>query len=264
MLPEVIDPTPYRDVNIVLGELLSGAKNILGNAFFAMYLYGSLSSGDFNPATSDIDFLIVTDGELPGETVAALEQLHTDLWNSGSRWAHRLEGCYIPRAELRRHEPNRPPRPGVNEGKFFLEGVGSDWVIQRHVIREHGVVLAGPPPQTLIDPVRPEDLKQSVLAIMDEWWAPMLDRPEFLRNGGYQAFAVLTMCRTLYTLEHGEIASKPVSARWAIQILGDRWRELIERSLVMEHDAPVDILSETLDFIRHTRDYCRRFERRTI
>jgi hypothetical protein len=32
------------------------------------------------------------------------------------------------------------------------------WVIHRHMLREHGVVLAGPPPHTLIDPVQPDEL----------------------------------------------------------------------------------------------------------
>jgi predicted nucleotidyltransferase len=264
LLKETIHPTPHPEVNAILGELLSGAKAILGDRFFAMYLYGSLSSGDFNPATSDIDFLVVTTGPLSAQTIAGLEKMHMDLKDGGLEWAKRLEGCYLVKDELRRHDPHHPPRPWINEGRFFMEGEGSDWVIQRHVLREQGLALAGPPPETLIDPVSPDDLRQSVLHILDEWWTPMLEKPDFLENGGVQAFAVLTMCRTLYTLEHGGIASKPVSARWAIAALDGRWRDLIERSLVMEHDSPTDILQDTLDFIGFTRDHAQRFERRAL
>ena len=60
-----VRPTPYPSVNAILGMLLSGAQEILGNRFTGLYLYGSLSSGDFDPERSDIDFLVVTDGELP-------------------------------------------------------------------------------------------------------------------------------------------------------------------------------------------------------
>jgi hypothetical protein len=252
-----INPTSHPEVNLVLNELLTGAKEVLGSEFFAMYLYGSLSSGDFNPAASDVDFVIVTKGWLEAEVIAKLEKLHLDLKDGGLEWARRLEGCYLPIAELRRHDPAYPPRPWINEGRFSLEGEGSDWVIQRHVLREQGVVLAGPAPKSLIDPVSPDDLRQSVLRIMDEWWAPMLENHEFLENGGVQAFAVLTMCRTLYTLEHGTVASKPVSARWAIHTLDRRWQDLIEKSIAMEHDSPMDILDDTLEFIRFTRDKCR-------
>ncbi len=256
-------PTPYPDVNKVLEELLRRAKSILGEQFFAMYLYGSLSSGDFNPATSDVDFLVVTTSRLPEHTIAALEKMHTELQESGLPWADHLEGRYLPKDELRRHELGRAPTPNINEGKFYMDSEGSDWIIQRDVIRA-GVTLAGPPPETLIDPVPPEHLRESVLRIMDEWWAPMLDKPDFLQNGGYQSFAVLTMCRTLYTLEHGQIASKPVSARWAIGALEPRWAQLIETALAMEHNSPTDILDETLAFIRFTRDRCAGFERREL
>jgi hypothetical protein len=264
VLTDFINPTPYPEVNIVLQELQKNARAILGDQFFAMYLYGSLSSGDFNPETSDVDFLIVTHGQLSPEMIGELEKMHMRLGDSGGIWAERLEGRYMPKDDLRRFQPDRAPNPTINERQFYLDGEGNDWIIQRHVIRESGVTLAGPPPETLIDPVPHEHLKQSVLRIMDEWWAPMLDKPEFLKNGGYQAFAVLTMCRTLYTLEHGLIASKPVSARWAMEALDGRWNELIERSLVMEHDSPIDILNETLEFIRFTRDHCQRFERRAV
>ena len=253
--------TRYPDVNAVLDQLLSNAQKILRDQFFAAYLYGSLSSGDFNPKTSDIDFLIVTSDALSDETISELESMHQRLWEGDLKWAKKLEGRYLPKDDLPRFDPNRPPRPTINEGKFYLDSEGSDWIIQRHILREQGRVLAGPSPKTLIDPIPPDALKQSVLGIMDEWWTPMLDKPNFLRDGEYQAYAVMTMCRTLYTLEHGVIASKPVSARWAMDVLGARWRPLIETSLAMTHDTQTNILNETLDFIRFTRDTCQRFER---
>jgi hypothetical protein len=43
----------------------------------------------------------------------------------------------------------------------------------------------------------------------------MLEEPKRLHSSEYQAYAIVTMCRVLYTLEHGTIVSKPVSARWA-------------------------------------------------
>ena len=54
-------PTPYPDVNEILDLLLARASAILGPQLVGMYLYGSLSSGDFDPASSDIDFVIVTE-----------------------------------------------------------------------------------------------------------------------------------------------------------------------------------------------------------
>jgi len=63
------------------------------------------------------------------------------------------------------------------------------------------------------EPVLPDDLRRAVRGIIRTWWAPMLDAPTPVQHPGYQTYAILTMCRLLYTLEHGTIVSKPVAAR---------------------------------------------------
>ena len=85
-------------------------------------------------------------------------------------------------------------------------------------------------------------------------------RPARLQSSEYQAYAILTMCRALYTLQHGTVVSKPVAARWAQETLGERWAALIERAAAWRHDAPLDELNETLDFIRYTLERGQRFE----
>jgi hypothetical protein len=252
--------TPYPDVNAVLERLLPDVQTVLGDHFFGMYLYGSLASGDFDPHRSDIDFLVVTTGELPDEMIPALEAMHTRLISDGLKWAAKLEGSYIPRHALRRYDPDDPPRPTINEKRFFLGRHGSDWVIQRYIIREHGVTLAGPPPRDLIDPVQPDDLRRAVCQILREWWAPTAEEQVWLRSSLYQAFAVLTMCRALHTLQHGVIASKPVAARWAQAALGEPWAALIEHALAWQPDSSWNDLDQTLAFIRFTLGRAQEYE----
>lgn len=246
----ILDPTPYAGVNGVLRVLLSGARDVLGDRMVGLYLYGSLSSGDFNPHSSDLDFVVVTSDVLPDDTVAALEAIHQRLWAGSLTWAAKLEGAYVPQHVIRRRDDTAPPCPTVNEGKFYLARLGSDWVIQRHIIREQGRVLMGPPPQTLIDPVSPDELRDAVRGILREWWQPMIADPTPLHREGYQPFAILSMCRALYTLEHGSILSKPASARWALRALDARWRSLIERGLAAwQAGAPMDEIGEVQAFI---------------
>ena len=58
-------PTPYNDdANTLLLSMLTEAQTVLRERLVGFYLYGSLSLGDFDPASSDIDFLIVTEEEL--------------------------------------------------------------------------------------------------------------------------------------------------------------------------------------------------------
>lgn len=250
--------TAYDDVNAILDILLGGAKEILKEQFSGMYLYGSLSSGDFDPQSSDIDFLVVTENILPAETISALEALHRRIWAGGLKWASKLEGAYIPKDLIRRHDPNGHPCPTVNEGKFYVDQRGSDWIIQRHVIREYGVVLAGPDPKTLIDFVTPDDIRGAVLGVLHEWWFPMLNDPKWLRDHGseYHAFAVISMCRALHALEHGTIVSKPKAIQWARMKLEASWMQLIDKAVAAsQHKAQDDFLSEALDFIRFTMKY---------
>lgn len=255
MRTESKHPTPYAEVNKILNLLLTSLQDILGNELVGIYLYGSLSSGDFNPDTSDIDFLVVTTSTLSDKAIAELRSMHQRIWRSGLKWASKLEGSYIPKREIRRHNPHSTPCPTVNEGKFYLDQHGSDWIIQRHVIREQGTILAGPDPKTLIDPVSPDDIRRAVRGILNEWWFPMLEDPSWLKNHGgeYHAFAILSMCRALHALEHGTIVSKPVAARWAQKELGDRWKQVIEQSLSQQRDdKDHDLYNEALAFIRFT------------
>jgi hypothetical protein len=250
-------PTPYPDVNAVLRALLSGVQTVLGDHFVGMYVHGSLASGDFNPQRSDVDFVVVTADELPDEMLPALEAMHARI-AATAKWAAKLEGSYIPRHALRRYDPAHARHPALCvDGSFGLDQHASDWVIQRHVIRERGIVVAGPAPQTLIDPVEPDDLRRAVRGVLREWWSPQLDDPTRLHSSEYQAYAILTMCRALYTLQYGIVVSKSVAARWAQEALGERWAAIIERAAAWRRGAQLDHLDETLDFIRYTLERCK-------
>ena len=246
-------PTIFSDVNDLLHLLLTNVKEILGDQFVGMYLYGSLSSGDFNPAGSDVDFLFVTKDFLPEEIISKLEAMHKQTWATSAKRAGELEGSYIPKELIRRHDPNGAPCPSVGEGNFYVEQQGSDWIIQRHVVREYGVVIEGPDPKTLIDPVTPEDIRGSIIGVLTEWWFPMLNDPSWLRDHDdhYRAFAVITMCRVIHGLETGTITSKPTAVQFARTKLGNQWQSLLDRAVAASKHEEAEVpLSETLDLIR--------------
>jgi predicted nucleotidyltransferase len=248
-----ISPTPYADVNTSLKRLLKNAQTILGDHLIGLYVHGSLASGDFNPQTSDIDFLVVTDGNLPAESFYALKEMHARLRASGLPWSQKMEGAYLPRLTLRRHDPAHAPVPWLGmDGHFSLETLGRDWTIRRWILREKGIVVTGPPLKPMIDPVSPDDLQQAVLGSLSEWWSPPFPSPERFQSDEYQAYAVLTICRSLYVLEHGMIASKPVAARWAQSVLGEPWAGLIAAAAAWRPGVDFERLDETVGLIRFT------------
>jgi len=152
--------TGYADVDAVLAKLLAGVRGTLGPQLVGVYLDGSLATGDFAEHSSDIDVLVVTEGALSHEVVAALGTMHARLATGTSKWAQELEVSYIPRRALRRFDPDDNCHPCIQRGsdELVTEAHDSDWVIHRHVVREHGIPLAGPDPRTLIDPVDAGDL----------------------------------------------------------------------------------------------------------
>ena len=254
-------PTPYPEVNALLKQVQIETQTILGSAFTGLYLYGSLAAGGFDPVRSDIDFLVVTEGELGEATILALRQMHARIAESGLPLATELEGSYIPRQALRRYDPEDARHPHLERGGILVvEQHDSDWIIQRHVLRERGVTAAGPDLRTLIDPVSPEELRGAALATLHEWWAPMIQNPFRLDEPGYRAYAILTMTRILYTLEHGAVVPKPAAARWAQSALGEPWAALIRQANAWPQESHPGSVKEAQDFIRYTLERGQRLE----
>ncbi len=225
----MIQPTPYPDVNALLHELLTSVQTILGDHFVGMYLYGSLVTGDFDRA-SDIDFLVVTTDEISSDPFLSLQAMHARIAASDSYWATDMEGAYLSLAALRRYNPNARHLQLERGAGRTLEMTNHFRVVERAVLRERGIEVAGAPIQDLIDPISLLDLRQSMLEILDEYVVPLLADPVF-HSRGDQSYNVLSLCRVLYTLENGGVASKPAAARWAQEALGERWIGLIERAL---------------------------------
>ena len=99
--------TQYPDVNTTLGLFLQGVQAILGDLMVGTYLHGSLASGDFNPQSSDIDFVVVVAQPVCDDLLSALAVSHTRLAAGGLKWATKLEGAYISQEAIRRYEPEK-------------------------------------------------------------------------------------------------------------------------------------------------------------
>lgn len=263
------NPTPFEGLNTVLNHLVTGAREALGEAFVGAYLIGSFAVGDAD-GESDCDFMIVTARDATPEEQDRLQALHAAIHELPILpWRHRLEGSYAPARVLRRWSesprdpPGEPPRPtdwadpgtsgrAARAYPFLFLDHGAKRLIRsehdnsqvvRWQLREKGITLAGPPPRSLVDPVRPEALKAEVRETM-RWCAAMGLEP--LDVVGDQSFWVLLYCRMLHTLATGRIASKKVAATWAGSHLDPRWAGLIERAQATR-DAPRERFMDPAD-----------------
>lgn len=245
--------TPYPEINALLNVLLAGVRDALGDHFIGLVVHGSLANGDFAPGRSDIDFLVVTEEELSADAIARVKMMHQQLTHSGMAWANVLEGGYISRKEMWRYNASTAFHPSLRvDGTFAVDGYGSDWIIQRFLIRRSAIVIAGPDPKTWIDEVTPDELREAQRGILREWWLPQLSDSHRIRRDDYQAYAVLTMCRARYTVTYGDVATKPAAARWAMQTLGAPWASLIAEAEQWREGMSLHRFDETLQFIRFT------------
>ena len=250
--------TPYAELNSVLEELVTSVRDALGNAFIGAYLQGSFAVGHFD-RHSDVDFIIAVNEELSEDQVAALQAVHARVYGLDSEWAKHLEGSYFPAMILRNYHQRGTPLWYLDHGSQSL--VRSDHcntLVVRCVIRDRAVVLAGPNPRTLVDPVPPDALRREIRDTMRDWGKQILDDPNRYRNRFYQGFIVLSYCRMLHDLVEGRPGSKQAGATWAKASLDPVWSPLIERAWdgrpnpAVSVREPLDVtdFDSTLQFVK--------------
>jgi hypothetical protein len=262
-------PTPYADLNVVLRDLVTRVRNVLGDNFIGAYLQGSFAVGDFD-IYSDVDFLILIKEDISGDQLPPLQGLHADIFKLDCPWARHLEGSYIPKVALVRLPP--PPRKFLyldHGSKELVRSTHDDSLVVYWSLREGGITLAGPEPRSLVAPVPVEALQQEVLDTMCIWREQLLKNPNELDNRFYQPFAVLSYCRMLHTLESGTVESKRAGALWAKNALDSRWHQLIQRawdarpgdpSLKVCQKADSSDLRSTWEFMEYAVDRSRQWK----
>jgi hypothetical protein len=207
-----------------------------------LYLRGSLVTGDFRLASSDIDLLALTAHPVTAAEFATLDALHTEVAGWPHPFACRFEISYLDAAALRVFTPGqRFPTLGQSETLVWTEH-GSNWILERWMVREVGVALFGPPPAALIDPIAPEALMAAVRARLADWeaWAHALDDPDWQLHRGHKFYVVETICRALHTLATGRLASKVAAMTWARTTFPPPWRDLVEAAQAWENDPTRD------------------------
>jgi hypothetical protein len=258
-MSESLYPTTFAEINTVLNGFQVNIARLLKRNFLGMYVVGSLALGDFNPQHSDIDFIVVTHKDIGDDLFHGLKEMHTHFDASDSPWAAKVEAVYVPQDALRSDVQNNEQYPQIEKGTpLFKTVIESGWVFQCHTLREDGLVVSGPDPRMLLEPIDPEAMRPAVRAIAGLWLEQAQRDPDWLawvRQRDAQAFVILTLCRMLYSLTTGDVVSKPAAARWAQVELGQPWTTLVASSLTRQHETgeiSQRELNNTIAFVQYT------------
>src|SRR5712692_9867949 len=108
--------TPYADINRLLENLLSQMRHILQEKLVGLYLYGSLTTGDFDPESSDIDLLAATSSDVSETEFEALRAMHRDFARDHPEWEDRVEVAYLSVTALRTFRSERSPIAVISPG----------------------------------------------------------------------------------------------------------------------------------------------------
>ena len=213
-------PSP---VAATLRRLASALDQILGSRLTGIYLYGSLTQQAFDAARSDVDCLVVLQRDL---TKAQFRRLQAWLSEAAlaDPWVHRLQMQFLLRNRLLRTDTR-----GALYQFGALKRSGSDGnpIVWLNVLAS-GITLAGPPPQRFLPPITEPVVFAALVRELEYLRTEISDAKSPWRNQRfYRAYAVLTLCRILYTHRRGEVASKPQAARWALRTLPRRWHSLV-------------------------------------
>ncbi len=220
---EPLDIPEIRD----LLDLLNGQiQDALGANLLGLYVVGSLVVGDFDPDISDIDLIAATATDLSSDEAARLKAMHAAVVEIYPRWDNRIEVVYVAAETLAQRKAVHALAV-ISPGEPFhiFDVRGSDWLINWYVLYENGIALYGAPPRTIAPPVALDDLLPSLrrqLPLVRDWIAQGQHR-------GAQAYAILTMCRALYTFARRGFVSKRQAALWAAGAF-PQWSPLIHQA----------------------------------
>lgn len=220
--------TPFPELNAVLADHDDAVRDILGSTYVGCYLQGSfaLGAGDLE---SDADFVVVCTVLPSGDAEAELRRLHDEIPSRPGVWNQNLEGSYADAESLRTIAGLGVPWLFCDRGhRELIWDEHCNTVHTRWILRNHGIVLGGPPVRDLVDEVPADVMRAAARAALPgtlsgiRAWADM-------DHAWTQRYIVQTYSRVLYTMVTGEVASKRQALAWAATFVDPVWRPLLSQ-----------------------------------
>jgi hypothetical protein len=165
----------------------------------ALYVGGSLASGDYHPGVSDLDLVALLG--TPLADVRPVEALHRRIIAAEPLGA-KLHCAYVPVAAI---DDVAAEHPTFTTGRFWpmhLSGVA------RAEVLRNGLTAVGPPPAELIPPVSDAALRAAVRGELTGYWSGAVRKPHIWLQDTYVDLGLVTLARAEITLQENRLPSK--------------------------------------------------------
>ena len=223
---------------------------LLGRNLVGVYLYGSVTHHSFNPKRSDVDCLVVTRRDLSDAQFRRLGGWLAQMEKSNP-WTSRLQISFL----LKDHVLTMNSKACHYQFGLLKRGSSDGNPIIWLDYQRSGKILFGSPPETFLPDITPEIFSAALdreLAYLKE---EISEKPssEWRDVPMYRAYAVLTVCRILYSTAKRSITSKKTAAKWVIKKWPRRWTKIINQGLTYneigrESDIPLKDIEEFISF----------------
>ncbi len=171
-----------------------------------VYLYGSLVTGDFSPAHSDIDVVVMLEHEPDGAAVGQLRRLHEALANSDDP-AGRLHCLYA---------AARDAADPARLRTYWYGDQMTQWrvkLLTQAELAAAGVAIYGPWPPPGLGPVALADLQAAVREEITGYWRRVARRRTLWLTDVWVDFGLITLPRAEALLTAGDLITKSEAIR---------------------------------------------------
>ncbi len=166
-----------------------------------LFVGGSLATGDYLPAVSDLDLVALTDGPVDARRQTALSDLHRELDEGSGRGLK--AGCvYADGARLADRAALHPTWTHGAMVQRILSGVA------RAELVRHGFAVYGRPPGEVLPPMSDDDIREAARAELVGYWAWAARRPTLWLDPVIADLGLTSMARGRHTLRTGELLTK--------------------------------------------------------
>lgn len=178
----------------------------------AVWVGGSLATGDHVPGVSDLDLVALTTVPLVGDALARVVAIHEEL-DAGLAVGMDLGCQYADRAALLDLKGLKVEHPTWTHGELVNRIVS---LVTRVELARHGFALAGPPPGEILPPPRLGDARVAAQTELAGYWSWAARHPQMFVYIPVMVDLGLTgMARGRHAIAYDELLTKSAAIEQA-------------------------------------------------